>query len=52
MYFKTSVAAAARSAAMEAVNHLKNSAMEADTILKHGRNPKSQMSRVNHKNSR
>jgi len=32
IYFKTNVAAAARSAAMEAVNHSKNSAMEADTI--------------------
>jgi len=30
---------------MEAVNHLKNSAMEADTISKHGRSLKSQMSR-------
>jgi len=41
------VAAAARSAAMEAVNHSKNSAMEADTISKHGRNSKSHTSRYN-----
>ena len=32
---------------MEAVNHLKNSAMEAETISKHGRSSKSQMSRGN-----
>jgi len=31
---------------MEAANHLKNSAMETDTILKHGRISKSQTSRV------
>jgi hypothetical protein len=33
---------------MEAANHLKNSAMEADTISKHGRSLKSHMSRKNH----
>ena len=32
---------------MEAVNHLKNSAMEADTILKHGASLKSQTSKGN-----
>ena len=48
-YFKTKVAAAAGNAAMETVNHSKNRAMEADTISKHGRNPKSQMSRGNFK---
>ena len=42
----TIVAAAARSAAMEAANHSKNSAMEADTISKHGARSKSQMSRI------
>ena len=44
-YLKTSLAAAAPSAVMEAVNHSKNSAMEADPILKHGRSSKSHMSR-------
>ena len=34
-YFKVSVAAAAPSAAMDAVNHSKNRAMEADSISKH-----------------
>ena len=43
-YFNQTVAAAARSAAMEAVNHLKNSAMEGDTISKHRRSSTSQKS--------
>ena len=47
-YVRTGVAAAARSAAMEAVNHSKNSAMEADTISKHGHRSKSHRSRVNY----
>ena len=35
-FIKTDVVAAAQSAVMEAVNHAKNCAMEADTISKHG----------------
>ena len=46
-YFNQTVAAAAPSAAMEAVNHLKNSAMEGENHVKHGRSSKSQMSRGN-----
>ena len=47
-YFnKTNVAAAAPSAAMEAVNHLKNSAMEAENHVKHGASSKSHTSRRN-----
>ena len=46
-YFKTGVAAAARSAAMEAANHSKNSAMEAENHVKHGACSKSLMSRGN-----
>ena len=43
------VVAAASSAVMEAVNHFKNSAMEADTISlsKHGRSSTSLKSRGN-----
>ena len=37
----------ADSSVMEAVNHFKNSAMEADTISKHGARSKSLMSRAN-----
>ena len=46
-YFSsTSVAAAAPSAAMGAVNHSKNSAMEAENHVKHGRSSKSLKSRI------
>ena len=47
-YFNNqTVAAAAPSAAMEAVNHLKNSAMEAENHVKHGTGLRSHRSRGN-----
>jgi len=39
------------SGVMDAVNHSKNRAMEADTISKHGRSSKSQMSRRNNQSA-